>query len=663
MMPRFHWVGLGKFRRNHSYFTQVSGYRISMLDAIRKRSGSIVVKVLLLLLVLSFGAWGIGDYIRGGVGNQSVATVGDRKISTQAFSNEFQREMNRFRQLLGSNLDTEMARSLGIQQSVLNRMIRSEIFAAAAQDFGLLATDEMVRREIQSMDVFRGITGDFDKDTFRQALNNAGYSEEMFIALMRGDLNRNFLLGSFENGASAPDVILKAVYGHREEARAAEIVFIPDDAFVDVAEPTDQDVATYHQEHSDQFMAPDYRGVSYLYLSADDLAQEISVSEEEILEAYAAREGEFVNPARRNVEQAIFASVEAANAALELLSVSGRSFADVAGELTQSSADALSLGWVGQDDFISAELADAAFSLGTGGISAAIESPLGWHVLHVIEAEDETRQLLDAVRMKVRDGVARDKAVDSLFTLANALEDEMGGGATLEEASRALDLPLARIDGVDANGLNPAGIAVDVPTDNFLQAAFATLEGDESPLTESANDSYFMVRVNSITDSVLRPLDSVRDAVRVAMMSDRRRAQAEEAAMSIIDAVNSGTPLLDALSQVSFSADMAIVNAPSFKRNGNGAPEEMPAALSSILFDAAVGQGGYARAEGGVSGGVVGRVSSVTPADFSADPDAVDALNTELLKGIRSDLMDQLATALQDTYAVSVNENVLDQLF
>ncbi|NQV44964.1 MAG: hypothetical protein HQ501_08675, partial [Rhodospirillales bacterium] len=44
-------------------------------------------------------------------------------------------------------------------------------------------------------------------------------------------------------------------------------------------------------------------------------------------------------------------------------------------------------------------------------------------------------------------------------------------------------------------------------------------------------------------------------------------------------------------------------------------------------------------------------------------PDAVDALNTELLKGIRSDLMDQLATALQDTYAVSVNENVLDQLF
>ena len=634
-----------------------------MLDAIRKRSGSIVVKVLLLLLVLSFGAWGIGDYIGGGVGDQPVATVGDRKISPQAFSNEFQREMNRFRQLLGSNLDTEMARNLGIQQSVLNRMIRLEVFAAAAQDFGLMATDEMVRREIQSMDVFRGITGNFDKDTFRQAISNAGYSEEMFVSLIRKDLNRNFLLGSFENGVSAPDAMLKTVYGHREETRTAEIVFIPDDAFVNVAEPTDTEVATYHQEHSDQFMAPDYRDVSYIYLRADDLAQEISVSEEDILEAYAAREGEFVIPARRNVEQAIFTSAEAANAALELLSASGRSFADVAGELTGSNADALSLGWVGQDDFISAELADAAFSLGAGGISAAIESPLGWHVLNVIEAEDETRQQLDAVRTKVRDGVARDKAIDSLFTLANALEDEMGGGATLEEASRALDLPLARIDGVDANGLNPAGIAVDVAFENFLQVAFATLEGEESPLTESANDSYFMVRVNSVTNSALRPLDSVHDVVRVAMMSDRRQAQADKAAMSIIDAVNGGVSLLDALSQISFSSDMAIVNASSFKRNGDGAPEEMPAALSSTLFDLTVGQGGYARAEGSVSGVVVGRLSSVTPVDFLADPDGVDTLNTELLRGIRSDLMDQLATALQDTYAVSVNENVLDQLF
>jgi len=634
-----------------------------MLDAIRKRSGSIVVKVLLVFLVLSFGAWGIGDYIGGGATNQAVATVGGREISPQAFSNEYQREMNRLRQLFGGNLDAEMARTLGIQRTVLNRMIRTEVIAAAAQDYGLMVTDEMVLREIQSMDAFRGLSGNFDKGTFRQAINNAGFTEEMFIALMRGDLSRGYLLESFDSGAAVTDTMLKAIYGYREEIRAAEIVLIPDDAFSIIAEPTAGELSAYHQENSARFMAPEYRALTYIDLRAADLAQEITVSDEEVSQAYEAREAEFVTPARRNLDQAIFASADAANAALDLIAT-GRGFADVAAELTGTSAEALNLGWVGRDDLISQALSDAAFSLGAGEISAAIESPLGWHVLSVVEAEDETRQALSDVRDRIRDDVALEKAVDSLFSLANALEDEMGGGATLEDASKALSLPLVRIDGIDARGMDRTGTAVDtLPAGNFLGVAFATPEGSESPLTESTSNSYFTVRVDSIVDPVLRPLDEVSDTVREMILADRRQASAEVTATGIVAAINGGMPLLDALAQASLGADTVIVNAPSFKRNGTGAPQEMPRALITALFDQSIGQGGYARATGGVTGFVVGRVSAVTPADFAADTTGVEKLNAEMVGGIRSDLMDQLATALQETYSVSVNENALNQNF
>lgn len=634
-----------------------------MLDAIRKRSGSIVVKVLLLLLVLSFGAWGIGDYITGGISNQAVAKVGDREISPQAFSNEYQRELSRMRQLIGDRLDSDMARMLGIPQNVLNRMIRTETFAAAAQGLGLVTTDAMVLREIQSMDAFKGLTGNFDKDRFRQVINNAGYTEEMFVALMKADLNRGFLLESFENGVVASNTLVNRVYGYREEARSAEIVFIPDDAFRNVTEPTDADIALYHQDNSSQFMAPDYRSLTYIHLSAEDLAQEIIVSDEEILEAYEAREDEFVSPARRNVEQAIFESAETANAALDLMSSSGREFVDVAAELSGANADTMALGWVGRDDFISAELADAAFALGAGGVSSAIESPLGWHLLHVVEAEEEARQSLADVRDRVRSDVALEKAVDSLFSLANALEDEMGGGATLEEASQTLDLSLGRIDSIDANGLDSTGVSVAVPTDNFLQIAFSTPEGSESPLSESTNDTYFIVRVDSVTASELRPLDTVRDQVRDAVMADRRRSRAEDAAKRITTAVNDGMSLLDALVQVSVGVDTSIVTASSFKRNGDGAPAEMPTALSTVLFEQTVGQGGYARSEQGVPGFVVGRVNSVMPADPASDQAGIETIRTEMAESMRSDLMDYFAVALQETYSVSINNAVFDQLF
>lgn len=636
-----------------------------MLDAIRKRSGSIVVKLLLGLLVLSFGAWGIGDYIQGGAVNQSVATIGDREISSQEYSTEFQREMNRLQRIFGNNLDAGMARSLGIQQSVLNRMIQAEIFTAAAKDYGMMVTDKTVLQQIQSMESFRGMTGNFDRDMFRQTINNAGYTEDMFVALIRGDLSRSYLLNSFENGAAASDTMLKAIYGYREETRAAEIVQIPDAAFADVAEPTDAEIIAYHQENAAQFMAPAYRALSYIHLAAADLAHEIVVSEEDIVAAYEAREDEFVSVTRRNLEQAIFATEDEANAALGLIA-SGRSFTDVAAELTGLGADALSLGWINRDELINEQLADAAFTLGVGDISPAIESLLGWHILNVVDAEDETRQTLSEVRDQLKGDIALEKAVDSLFTLANAVDDQMASGATLEDASRALNLPLVRLDGIDAAGFNRAGDAVDeLPSGEFLRVAFTTPVGEESPLTESNDDSYFMVRVDSVTESALRPLDTVRDKVLAAILADRRKAGAEAAASAIVDAINGGMSMLDALAQAAIGADTAIIGAPSFKRNGDGdgAPAELPRGLSTILFDQAVGQGGYDRGARGFDGFVVGRVSAVKPADFTTNTEMADTLSTELATGIRSDLMDQLAAALQDTYTVSINQNVLDQLF
>ena len=636
-----------------------------MLDAIRKRSGSLVVKVLLLFLVLSFGAWGIGDYIQGGTGNHAVATVAERDISQQAYSTELQREMNRLRQMFGTSLNAEMARSIGVHQSVLNRMIRTEIFAAAAQDFGLMVTDEMVLREIQNMDAFRGFSGNFDRDTFQQAINNAGFSEEMFIALMRGNMSRDLLLESFGGGAAVPETLLRSVYGYREETRSADIVVIPDDAFSDVAEPTDTEMSGYHQENSNQFMAPAYRALTYIDLNATDLAKEVAVTDAEVLEAYEAREGEFVIAARRNLVQAIFATADEASAALEMVA-SGRGFTDVVAELTGASAESLNLGWVHRDDLISGELADAAFSLANGEISSAIESPLGWHVLQIIGAEDETRQTLNDVSDQLRKDVALEKAIDSLFSLANSLEDEMGGGATLEEASKALDLPLIRINDVDARGLNRAGVAVEgLPSADFLRVAYSTPEGSESPLTESDNDSYFMVRVDSVSEPVLRPLDTVRDSVRMAMLAERREAKSEAAVSLIVGDINSGMSLLDALARMTISSgnasDMTIVPVPSFKRDGSGGPEEMPAALSTILFDKSIGQGGYARTTGGISGFAVGLINGIVAADFTADATGTEAVSNELVGGIRADLMDQLAAALRETYPVSVNESALAQ--
>ena len=76
-----------------------------MLEAIRKRSASLVVKLLFGLLILSFAVWGIGDTIRGTIANQPAASVGDVDIPPQALQAEYQREVQRVSRALGGQVD------------------------------------------------------------------------------------------------------------------------------------------------------------------------------------------------------------------------------------------------------------------------------------------------------------------------------------------------------------------------------------------------------------------------------------------------------------------------------------------------------------------------------------------------------------------------------
>src|SRR3546814_20746357 len=99
-----------------------------MLQVLRKSASSIVIKVLFLLLVVSFAIWGIGDMFHFGGGSDTAAEVGDREISGTELSNAFRQELNRLRP---PNIDSEQAQKLGVVDKVLTRMVAPPPYAIA----------------------------------------------------------------------------------------------------------------------------------------------------------------------------------------------------------------------------------------------------------------------------------------------------------------------------------------------------------------------------------------------------------------------------------------------------------------------------------------------------------------------------------------------------
>ncbi len=84
-----------------------------MLNSMRNLAGSFFAKILLILLLLSFGVWGIEDMLRYSGKHVSLGSVGGQEISRTAFEHSYQRERERARQMLGKNYSPEMVKMLG----------------------------------------------------------------------------------------------------------------------------------------------------------------------------------------------------------------------------------------------------------------------------------------------------------------------------------------------------------------------------------------------------------------------------------------------------------------------------------------------------------------------------------------------------------------------
>ncbi len=623
-----------------------------MLDAMRKATGSLVAKILFGILVLSFGVWGIGDIFRGAGRGTSIAQVGEQKISGPMVIAEYQRYIDQLRPMFGGKLDAEQAKHLGFPRQVMQRLIAQAVFDQAAHDLGLAVSDEVVRANIMEDPRVKGPGGKFDEIAFRQLLGRAGYTEDGFVNAIRREIARNELTESLRAAGKAPKNMVEMLYGLRAEKRVADTVTVPDSAFADVGEPDEAELAAYHQERAAAFTAPEYRAVTYLALTPAALAKDIEVSDDDLHQAYEDGKERFAAPEKRTLEQMVLPDEAAAKHAEELLAA-GRDFAKVAKEVANEDKDAIELGTVTKDKIPEA-LREPAFTLAQGAVSEPVKTAFGWHILKAVAVEPGRVKGFDEIKDSLRREVAEDRARDKIDAESNRLEDLIAGGASLEEAAEKTGLKPLTIDAVDARGQDAAGKPVaGIPGGNFLQTVFGTAEGKESALTEIPDGGYFAARVNKITPSALRPIDSMREVLISAWKGDTRRKRSKARADEIAEKIKSGKSITDAAAEYGLKTGTTQ----PFKR---GDTDALPEAAVNALFEGGMGTAATAETP---DGAIVAQVKQVIPADPASDKDGVAAVQQQLDLAFGTDLLVQYGAAIENRYPVTVNTKAFDSLF
>jgi peptidyl-prolyl cis-trans isomerase D len=625
-----------------------------MLQAIRSKANSFVVKLLFGLLTATFALWGIGDIFRNWGADTTVAKVGSKEITADQVNQALQEQLAQLRNVLGNNMDMAQARQLGLVNAALQQIVSGNLIDLEVNRLGLAIGDDAVRQAIFDNPNFKGPSGNFDRDRYTQLLAANQLTQTQFEASMRQNMVRTQLTGALLDGLSPPPSLVDTLYRTRAERRTADIVTLTPAAIPAPPTPTDEQLAAFHDSHADAFRKPEQRDFTLALLRLDDIAATINIPDDKLKSEYDARRDEFHKTEERNLQQLLLpdeAKAKAAKAALD----AGKDFAAVAKDADNADAASTDLGWVKRDD-LPPELANVAFALAQGKASDPVQTSFGWHILRVTGIKAEAVQPFDEVKTRLAQEVARDQAGDQIAKTANDIDDALAAGAPFATVVQKFGLKTQPITDIDAQGRSSGGKPVELPTpsDAVLHTAFATDSGQTSPLTELGEDGYFIIHVDKVTPSVVQPLSEAHDLAVSLWQADQQQQALTKLADTIAQEVNSGGK---SLKDAAAAHKLTVTTTPPLQRTGGN--DTVPPALVVALFGAK--QGGAVTAPSG-DNYAVAQLKTIEAADPGKDANAVKPVSDEIDKEMRNDILNAFDQALRTHFPVQINQANLDRL-
>lgn len=619
-----------------------------MLQKLRSSSAGLAAKGLLILLIASFAVWGVQGYLSQRGQGDVVATVGEETITSSELATAFARDVRRF-QAQGSDFTAEQARNLGLMDLALDRLIRGRLYDEASKWLGMGISDERIADAIRQEQLFYDDGGNFSRSRFEFLLRNSRMSEAQYVADLRRDVARREIINSLAFTDGAPTVIEKRLHLYRNEKRVAIMAVVPVDESLDVGIPDEETINQIHQEQAERYTAPERRSATYVLLTPQAAMRDVVITEEEVRARYEENVAQYTQPERRVVQQIRFEDEEKARKATELIG-EGRSFSAVAKDVAGIDAESLDFGEFPTGQFPIPELSDTIADLQEGEVSQPVQSDFGWHIFRVTEIKPEQVKPFAEVRDEIEANLKSESAGDLLYDLSTALEDELAGGATLEDAASKLGLDvrttgLLDIEGMDADGT----MAEDLPEGEFLNTLFVTGEGEQSALSQTPAGNYYILRVDEIVPSKLRPLTDVRDEIVADWQAQQRREAAQERALAIVERIENG----EKLSDIAPTEGLQIMESKPFTRNSDGAESELlTPVLISDLFRLEKGQATMAETDRGF---VIAELKAVQP----AGPTNTEELGRMIGNQMTGDVLRQFDAALREEFDVEVDEAAL----
>ncbi len=625
-----------------------------MLDLLRRNASGPFGLTLIILLVLAFSVWGIGDIFRNyDVG--TLARIGDREVDSQEFLFRYNREINRISNELERFVSNEEARDSGIDIQILTNLLIEKTLNSSADKMKLRPSDQSLTERLKNTNSFRNAFNQFDKNVFNQVLRQNGITEDLFFTMERDSIAQAQIYRALFENLNISKEFSNLIHRFQNEDRSVEyIVLNTNTENVDSYEINNQELLNYYNNNKDNYKSESKRDFTLLTLLKSEIISLIEVQEDIIKEIYENNVSDYETPEKRTYYVIPFNSSEEVNLALSnfkentdinnIIVSRGLSLEDV----LQSS---LSL-----EEGLNDAISNKAFEVDKNILAGPVQGPFGPTLIYVTKIESSLKKTFLEVKEKIEQDYKSEETQDKIYEIYNIIEDQRAAGLTFEEIALENNLKLYQYSSVNNNGSNFSNANIDLTLRNsIIETIFDSDIGLEMDPLEDQNGNVVFIRVDNIDEERLLNFDNVQKEVRSDIINQRQKKELEDISFQYIDDINNN---INNLEQISDNLNVAILKRDSLSRYSfdevfsRSAVEEVFKTNVNKPFKANVGIGDSI---------IIGLVTKISIEEQKESD--IEALNQRNEDNLKNELLIILTEELQKELSSEVYPERLDFLF
>ncbi|WCN09760.1 SurA N-terminal domain-containing protein [Marinomonas mediterranea] len=516
-----------------------------MLQDIRDRSQSLIVKIIIGFIVVTFALFGVDALVTSFNSSETVAEVDGKEITRTQVLQTADTQRRQLISMMGNNIDPSLLDENLLQRRALDSLIELAVLKNQADGLELGVSDAQIDSLLVSAEQYQ-TDGVFDQNKYLNAIRSLGFTPLAY----KERIKESYVLSQLRSAVTESEFALpsqvNAISELQNQKRTYEYVQFSLADQTEQTDVTDGELQAYYDDHQQDFVSPEQVKISYVVVTTDALATNVKVTDQELQNAYqteiAGLDTEERDASHILIDTSIRSEDEAKSIIAEIQSklASGDSFASLAKEYSDDPGSkdvGGELGFVAKgalgESFESFE--DALFAMNVGGIQE-VETQYGLHLIKLNAIDKADAPTLEELRDQLTADITARKAKDALLDAQENIADLAYASDELAPLADEYGLDVETSDYFGQSGGND--VITSEPT--VISAAFSDSvkqDGQNSDPIELGDDKIVVIHVDA--HKAESPLSFEDAKTEIASMLIKEKAESiisEKAAELLVDA-------------------------------------------------------------------------------------------------------------------------------